>query len=83
MPEYQNGEESDATPEDVLSKHPELRLIHKAIDAFLEGREEKVRCPICDGNLKVEYIEAIETIWVKCDAGCTTYHQSGKFVGKR
>lgn len=64
--------------EAIFKKHPELVVINEAIVAFRHGQPITSRCPKCGQLLQVEYVEPIDTIWVKCAKGCTTYNQVGQ-----
>lgn len=66
--------QTEAIPEVIATKHPELAAIGEAIAAHREGRPVLARCPTCAHVLTVTDTPELGSLWVTCDTGCTKFH---------
>jgi hypothetical protein len=66
--------QTDAIPEAILAKHPELAQISEAIAAYRDGVPVTAQCPKCGHTLAVADMPELGSLWVTCDTGCTSFH---------
>ena len=62
----------------ILSKYPDLVPISEAIRQYFKDEPVTTRCLKCNGLLKVKVVKAVDTVWVTCPNGCTSYHENYK-----
>lgn len=62
----------------ALSKRPEFAPVFEALAAYRSGARVTSRCHKCGHTLVVTDFPEIGSRWVKCDTGCTSYHEKYK-----
>ena len=65
----------DSKIPDFIRGNPKFKCVLEALDAFHAGNEVSSTCPVCGKRLSVIVLEAIDTLWVACPKGCTTYRE--------
>lgn len=60
---------------DFAKNDPKFKSVLEAPDAYHSGIPISARCPRCGELLSVTGVEAVDTIWVACPNGCTTYRE--------
>lgn len=60
---------------DFVKNDPKFKSVFEALDAYHFDRPVSARCPVCGELLSVTVLEAVDTLWVACPKGCTTYRE--------
>ncbi len=66
--------EENKIPE-LAKNDPKFRSILETLEAYHDGKPISAHCPNCSEILVVTVLESIDTIWVSCSNGCTSYRE--------